>query len=380
MEIYYFETTNHKKDCGIFLSKKDFSTYLKANNMKILNYKIKNKNYKISNKELIEITDFLILLIESGIEFQESLDIIINQVQNKLVRSILYNIKINIDNGSSIYGAFNKYRKVFPDTYLTLIESGELTNNILENLKRAYENMQIVKSFNEKIKKALYYPIIVLFFMMVVFIFLFSYVLPNFEDFFDEIDLPEITRLLLYISHNFWYIFGGFLSVILVGVFSYRHLSPNQKFKFLFHIPIIKEILRQIMVINISQNIYILSKSRMNFNSIMERLIGKWEFADKYFMQAKHDIDNGQSCETAFKKIPFFNREEINLINIGEIRGDLPMSFERIFIITQKKLDDKLFKMSVIFQPIVIAILGIIIVGIMFAIYLPIFNLSESII
>lgn len=183
MRFYSFIFDGGKKMMLPFNNNYYFRDFLIERNLELISYKIILKRYKVSNKTLLEFTYNLISLLETNMNIILALELIISQ-EEKIFSAILWNIRKDIINGSSIYDAFSKYKEIFPNIYLNLISVGEKTNNINENFFKAYENLKFKEQLAEKIKEAIFYPAIISVFLFLLIIFVFSYVLPNFKSFF----------------------------------------------------------------------------------------------------------------------------------------------------------------------------------------------------
>ena len=220
----------------------DFFIYLKKNNLKLISYKIIYKKLHISDKEMLFFTQNLISLLESGLHIALALEII-KQQDNRFFSHIIENIKNDILNGEGIYNSFNKYNTIFSPTYLNLLHAGETTNHLIANLKRAHRNLSLITSLKNNIKKTIFYPAIVGFFIVLLLIFIFIFVLPDFESFFhgSQIELPFITKLMLQISNNFLTIGFTISLFILLLILLLHIISKETKEKIQFKIPIIKK-------------------------------------------------------------------------------------------------------------------------------------------
>lgn len=383
MKFYKVTTSYGKKFLLPFNNNYYFRDFLLEKNINISSYKVIFKNYKVSKKRLLDFTYNLLSLLETDMSIILGLDLILAQ-EERIFSIILWNIRKDIINGISIYESFKKYREIFPTIYLNLICIGEKSNNLIINLKKAYNNLKFEIRLSEKIKEALFYPAIISIFLFVLLIFIFSYVLPNFQNFFQgsDIELPEITKILLFISNNIWKILL-LVGIILVMIFLSLKFLPKELINILkYKTPILGFFIRNNIIINFSQNFSLMLDSKLD---ILDALLVLKRNFDYFFIKQKIDkiisnVRSGESVFHSFKEANIFSKEQLKIINIGEKTQNLSKAFEIIAIGEEKKLEKKLFKLTSLIQPILLSIMGIIVAVILLAIYLPIFNISNNII
>lgn len=385
MKIYRFKVYAKRKIQTLslpFNNNNAFFKHLKLNNLKLISYRVTHTNYQPGERDILLFTQHLISLLKSGLGITLSLEIIASQEKPEFAH-IIETIRKDIISGESIHSSFSQYREIFKDTYLNLLNAGEKSGNLSKNLNRIYENLKLITSFKEKIKKAIFYPAIVGFFIFLLLIFLFIFVLPDFEDFFADsgVELPFLTRVLLGISKNFLTILITTCTTILIITTIYKFLSVETKEKIKFNIPVLREILYRDLIINFTQNFFIMLESGMGVPESLEalKINCKYSFFRRYIESIQLSIRQGQNIRDSFESTNFFKEQHLKLITIGEQTGNLAHTFETISIATQKQLEEILFRITTLFQPVILTILGIIIGIIIIAIYLPVFNMSEII-
>lgn len=383
MKFYKVITLDGKRLLLPFNNNYYFRDFLLEKNISILSYKVIFKNYKISKKRLLDFTYNLLSLLETDMSIILSLDLILSQ-EDRIFSIILWNIKKDIINGFSIYESFKKYKEIFPSIYLNLICVGEKSNNLVKNLKKAYKNLKFQIKLSEKIKEAAFYPGIISIFLFGLLIFIFSYVLPNFQNFFQgsDIELPTITKVLLVISENIWKILS-IIWIISVLIFLFFKLLPKELLEVLkCKIPILRFFIRNNIIINFSQNFSLMLDSKLD---ILDALLVLKRNSDYLFIEQKiekiiSNVRSGESIFNSFKEANIFSKEQLKIINIGEKTQNLSKAFEIITVSEEKKLEKQLFKLTSLIQPILLSVMGVIVAVILLAIYLPIFNISNNII
>ena len=383
MKIFTYRVRKNNKNIvikQIFEKNSDFFHYISLNNIHPISYKISNKKIKIKTKKIIKFTDFFISLLESKINVVTALDIIISE-EKTIFGSILNNIKKDIMAGETLYNSFSKYREVFPENYLQLISAGEKSENLIKNLKKGIDNLKIIEGFKKKAMESLYYPLLLLSFIIILIIIIFLYVLPNFKNFFidSEIEIPTITKYCLMISDNLFKILTFFFGIFILIFIKIKYFTKNKKRYFRFKIPFIKNIFIDFILINIYQNFSILLESDLPIDVVFDTIKKNlhYPFLKREMEKIEVKIINGSSIYESFSCSKFFTKEDLKFIKIGEESDSLAVYFDKLSMLTQKKLKKQLLLISIYIQPVFLIFLGIIIGFILFAIYLPILNMGN---
>lgn len=384
MRFYEFiDKKNQKKFLLPFKNHNYFFEYLLDNGIKIQSYKVINKSYRLEKRKLMIFTYNLISLLENKIDIILSLELISKQ-EEKIFSTILWNIKKDIENGNSLHNSFKRYKEIFPTMYLNLLSIGEKTNQLVINLQRNYKSLKFQLELNEKIKKATFYPLIITFFLVCLLIFIFIFVVPNFEIFFEEseLELPTVTKIIIFISKHFFYILMVILSFLAIIFLVIRFISKEKKEIILFNIPVLKFFLRNQIKVDFSENFYLMLEANLNVIEALEILLenSKYIFLKKEITNIKESIMRGRDMYNSFKSTNILDYEDLKLLKIAEESQGLSKAFEIIAIIAQNKIEKKLFKITTLMQPVLLLILGIIVSTVLLAVYLPMFNISSSII
>lgn len=371
-----------RKMTADFLTFKDFKLYLQKNHFSLIKYKVEDINYRVSSTRILLFTQGLKNLLESGLTISESLEILLAQEENKKMAGIINNIFKQIITGSNIYSAFSNYSTIFGDTYLNLLLVGEESGNLTENLEKICHHINSKEKLKKKIKEALLYPIIVFLFVLMLLIFMFIFVFPNFILLFEEtnVQLPLLTRAIVFISkHTSHFIFLILLLLIFLSIF-FKSTTSNFK-NFSIKLPILKKILRKTSLIFFCENFAIMNEAGINLLTIFKILKSgnNYIFFNDELKKVESKLKLGYSLFESFASTKLFNEAQLKLINIGERSGNLSVIFNSIASSLREELDYYFFKLTTILQPLLLLILGVIVGVVLLSIYLPIFNISETI-
>lgn len=386
--IIKFKFQNNDKqivtETQTFENTRDFYSYLRKNKFTLINYKIIKKKFQVSSNDILLFTENFRNLLESGITITIALEILSEQEKNKDFSNIILKIRNSILSGCNLYTSFLEFNHIFGNGYLNLLAIGEETGSLTENLEKICENLILEKKIKSKIKEALFYPIIVLCFTILLILFMLIYVFPNFLQLFQNsnIELPFFTKILLNLSKNsFFIIFLLFFSISLITIFS-KYISQKTKEKIKLKLPLVKKIILKKSIIYFSNNFYITIDAGIGIISALELIkeTSPYFFIQQITTKIQIQIKNGKSIFDAFSNTSLFSPTQLKLIGIGEKTGTLPKAFKNIALTTQKDLEREIFHLIIFLEPILLLFLGIIIALLIIAIYIPIFNITDTII
>lgn len=331
---------------------------------------------KISNKQIYNFIYSLTLLLKNGINIVEALDILKEQEKNIEFSSIIKKISDGIKKGEGIFNSFSKYREIFGENMLSLVAVGEETRNLEKNLEYYLENMKLEESFKKKILETLIYPTIVILFTFIMVVFMVIFVLPNFIEIFNEssVSLPIPTKILMWVSENIYLILLCFIVIIFLSIFVLKKSEITS-------IPILKKYIKNIYTINICRNLSIMLKSgipMVNALLILEKTIGS-EIYRKQIRRISKELRQGSSIKKSFSRGEIFEESEIRLMEIGDKSREVANILEIIGELKFKNLENKIFRMLILVEPLLILGLGIVVGFVILAVYLPIFNITDTI-
>ena len=188
---------------------------------------MKNKKEKI-----LFFTNELAIMLKSGLTFTTAIEIILREEKDKNFKEVLKKIHKNLIAGKSIFESFKNFDKIFGNTYLYMLKIGEVSGSIAERLEDISKSLEFDLANQKKLGGILVYPIVVISLTLIIVTFLLTFILPNFITIFEEnqVELPLITRILLFISRNFHYILLFIIALILIIFFTNMYIN-NNKFK-----------------------------------------------------------------------------------------------------------------------------------------------------
>ena len=199
---------------GILVAKdeKELKNFLRKERLRLKEFFEIKENAKISKIEILNFTKEIIIMLESGISIIKVFEIQEGQYKSSF-KNILKEMRENLLNGDSIGEVFIKNKKVFGNFYVGMVNLGDISGNLVENLKKICEHLELELAVVKKLKEVAFYPCIVLTFSVLILTFLMIFVFPNFIKIFEEskTELPLLTRILIKVSENFY----GIISIII---------------------------------------------------------------------------------------------------------------------------------------------------------------------
>lgn len=349
-----------------------------ANLLKALTYK-----KKVTLPELVVFTTQFASLLRSGIILTEALTTLAQQTDNPYFKEVIRDVRINIDAGESLSEALSKYPKVFPQIYINLVRTGEITGNLDIMLERLAKYFDEQHELREKIKSSLAYPTIVIISAIAVVIFLLTFVVPVFQKIYGRtnVPLPLPTRILISIS-NFMknYILIIFLFIILIFILI-KILLTNPKIKRWWdenklRIPKIGKIWKQIILVRFSSTFNTLISSGILIThslEILQDVVGNLYFAE-HLREINRGIMEGGSL-SELMRAEIFTPMLVRMIGVGERTGRVDAMLEEFSRFSQRELDNQTKRLTSIIEPMITLGLAGVVFFIALSMYLPMFNM-----
>ena len=343
---------------------------------------------RISDKKLNLLFYELNLMLQANININDALDILIKNKKDKNILEFLKAIKYSLSNGKSISENLDNFK--LNHIVLSFLEISQTYGNLASNMKALsqllIEDAEIKKSFI----KAISYPIILIISFFISLISIFTFVIPKFKMIFEQSEnqLPLATEILLktqYILENYSYLIFLFLLVVtLAGVTFYKY---NKNFEYFIHkllaekIFVIKDVYLNMQLYKLFLVIDIMLKSNYEFHKAF--ISSKILLKNKYLLDKIALIDNllqnGKSINDSFLQTEIFDDIVLNLINTGEISNSLGITIDEIRKIYKNRFYDKMNLLTSLIQPIFLVVIMGLILWIVLAIFMPIWNMGTMI-
>lgn len=323
------------------------------------------KNYSITSKQMKNICSILYLYINAGISINEAVKNIYIKMKNRQVRQIFQEIYKDIVMGNGIYNSFSKFKNNFPSIFLILLKAGEKSGNlekVFKELETYFHNKCI---FIRKLQSNLSYPIMLIVFMKIVFLFILGKVMPQFSALINTSEM-NFTGRTAFIKEVSIFVGENFIPIIIFDFVVHMILILYLKTtKIYANFPIIKEYYKRIELIYFFKSFNILYRSGITVEEtlgILEKTILNKELRKKVY-EIKKYICSGYGIYESFKLVDMIDDFSEDMIYFGEKTGDLEKSLSLIEENMKNSVEKKLTQMLRFAEPIIIAIMGIFIIA-----------------
>ena len=327
----------------------------------------------------------LATLLRAGMPLLNAITDIIDQIENKHFRNVVADIKEKLEEGSSFSKALSRHGGIFSDMYVNMVRVGEnlgSLDHVVERLAEMEEKRNILKS---KVQAALYYPLFMLIFAMVVVIFLLVNVIPAIAEIFrdQQQDLPLPTEIVMGLSSflsKFWFLLP---LVLLGGYYAFHRYSAtvNGRRKIdriKLNIPVFKTLYHKMIVLRFTQNLGVLLTNRVDIIKsfeIVQKIVGNTIVEEK-ITEATKKIKEGSSVAQSLKTSDFLPRMVLGMISAGEASDNLDNMLVNIGNVYETELDLTVSSLTSLIEPLIIIFMGVVIGMIVLSVMLPIMEMN----
>ncbi|WP_455234049.1 type II secretion system inner membrane protein GspF [Thiogranum longum] len=340
----------------------------------------------ISATDLALVTRQLATLVRSGLPLEECLQAASQQSEKARLKSLLLAVRARVMEGHTLATGLGDFPHVFPELYRTTVSAGEQSGHLEVVLERLADYTESRQQMQQKIQLALFYPALLTLVAVAVVIGLMTYVVPQVVQVFENIgqELPWLTRTLISMS-DFMRSYGILMVVILAligGAVAWvlRKKGPKRRFhKFLLRLPLIGRLERGVNSGRFARTFSIVTASGV---PVLEGLRIASEVMSNVPMreaveEATRKVREGASIYAALEKSGYFPPMTVHLIGSGEASGKLEEMLERAAVNQEREIETLISAVMGLFEPILILVMGAVVLIIVLAILLPIFNLNQ---
>tara|TARA_B100000945_G_scaffold52316_1_gene37836 strand:+ start:82 stop:1320 length:1239 start_codon:yes stop_codon:yes gene_type:complete len=358
--------------------------------------KSKSKGSSLFGKKKVKVEDILIFskqfatMVKAGLPILQTLAMLRDQLEGPAIKEIVEDIRKSLEGGVTLSKCFEKYPKQFDNVYVNLIRAGEASGKLDVFLLKIVDDLEKKEKIKKKIKSALMYPSIMFTVAITVSAFMLIKVVPVFANMYDGmgIALPKPTAVIMSMS-NFLRGTGGLIMLLsLVGGYgAFKYLTTkNEAIKYRWHkqvlkLPVFGDLILKSMLAQISLIMGNLSAAGVNLLESIEiaKSVSKNVVVTEALENVKKGVFSGDTLTKLFLKEPLFPPTFSQLISVGEQTGQLDEMFNSVAVYYEAEFDQAVDNMSSLIEPIMIVFMGLMIGGLMIAMYSPIFNVGALI-
>ncbi|WP_296946325.1 type II secretion system F family protein [uncultured Massilia sp.] len=357
----------------------------------IMMTKVKKKAYrsgkKIQDKDLTLFTRQLATMMKAGVPLLQSFDIVGKGHANPSMSKLIMDLRADIETGTSLNNAFRKYPLYFDPLFCNLVGAGEQAGILEDLLTRLAIYKEKTLAMKSKIKSALMYPCTILSVAFLVTAVIMIWVVPAFKSVFSSFgaDLPAPTLIVMSMSDfvvEWWYIIFGTLFASLYFFFQSwrRSLKVQQAMdRFLLRVPIFGEVVRKATIARWTRTLSTMFAAGVPLVEALDSVGGA--SGNAVYLEATRKIQNevstGTSLTVAMQNVNVFPNMVTQMVSIGEESGALDGMLGKVADFYEEEVDDAVAALSSLMEPLIMVILGVLIGGLVVAMYLPIFKLGS---
>jgi type IV pilus assembly protein PilC len=342
---------------------------------------------KITEQDITFFTRQLATMMKAGVPLLQAFDIVAKGHSNPSVTRLLLEIKTEVETGSSLAQAFRKYPLYFDNLFCNLVGAGEqagILDALLDRLAMYKEKMLAIRG---KIKKALFYPVSILVVAFVVTAVIMIFVIPQFKELFQGFgaNLPAPTLVVMQISEifvSYWYIiFGGIFGA---GWLFMNALKRSEAMQFamdrlMLKAPVVGDMVRKATIARWTRTLSTMFAAGVPLVEALDSVAGA--AGNRIYYQAtkkiQAEVSTGSSLTVSMQNAGVFPNMVLQMCAIGEESGSLDAMLGKVADFFEREVDDAVDALSSLMEPLIMAVLGVIIGGLVIAMYLPIFKMGQ---
>jgi type IV pilus assembly protein PilC len=345
------------------------------------------KKGKITDKDITLFTRQLATMMKAGVPLLQAFDIVGKGHSNPAVAKLLGDIKADVETGSSLSASFRKYPLYFDALFCNLVGAGEqagILDTLLDRLATYKEKIMAIKG---KIKSALVYPISILVVAFVITAVIMIFVIPAFKDLFSSFgaDLPTPTLIVMAISDIFvtwwWAIFGSIGGALWFFFYTWKRSEKMQGTmdRLMLKLPVVGEIIKKATIARFTRTLATMFSAGVPLVEALDSVAGA--SGNRVYYDAtkriQSEISTGTSLTVAMQNANVFPNMVMQMTAIGEESGALDSMLSKVADFYEGEVDDAVGAMSSLMEPVIMVVLGVLIGGLVVAMYLPIFKMGQ---
>ncbi len=341
---------------------------------------------KVKLEDIVIFSRQLATMVDSGIPLVQAMDILCEQIEEPNFKNVIATIRDDIEVGSSFSEALLKHPAVFSPLYINMVKAGESSGALDDILDRLASYLEKANTLQRKVKSSLIYPAVVIAMAFLITLVMLLKVIPTFKGIFGMLGgtLPLPTRVLILISDTLRDMFLYVVSVTGVALFLLRKYMQTPQGKAMFDrtilkLPVIGQLLRKVAVAKFTRTLATLVKSGVPILVSLE-IVGKTSgntVIEKALDDIRRSIKEGENIANPLAKSGVFPPMVVRMISVGEQTGELEKMLGKIADFYDDQVDAAVSGLTSLIEPLIIAFLGIVIGGIVIAMFLPVFKMTE---
>jgi type IV pilus assembly protein PilC len=342
---------------------------------------------KITPKDIAIFTRQLATMISAGVPLVQSFEIVGRGHENPSMQDLILKVKADVEAGNNLGDALGKHPVYFDELYVNLVRAGEAAGILETLLQKVATYKEKTEAIKAKIKKALTYPVAIMVVAFIVTAILMIFVIPQFSEMFKGFgaDLPALTQVVINLSNFFvaywWAIFGGLIGAVVALIQARKRSRAFNHFldRMLLQVPVFGQIVNKAAIARYARTLSTMFAAGVPLVEAMQSVAGAsgniiYETA---ILRMRDEIATGTQLQAAMREAQLFPNMVVQMTAIGEESGSLDSMLAKVADFFEAEVDDAVDNLSALMEPMIMAVLGVLIGGLVVAMYLPIFKMGE---
>ncbi len=339
---------------------------------------------KVKDKEMAIFTRQFSTMVDAGLPLVQCLTILAEQSESQTLRTVTSKVAGGVEAGSTLADALRRHPKTFDELYVNLVEVGEAGGILDTVLQRLSVYIEKAAALKRKVKSAMIYPLTIVGVAFIVVLFMLTFVIPTFAKMFTSMgaDLPLPTLIVVRLSDlatRFWWLIIGAVIGIVVGIRAYYKTEGGRSLidALVLKLPVFGTLIRKVAVARftrtlgtlVSSGVPILEGLRITARTAGNRVV------ERAVLETRASVTAGKTLAEPLKASTVFPPMVVQMISVGEQTGALDAMLNKIADFYDDEVDTAVSALTALLEPLMIVFLGVVIGGLVIAMYLPIFRL-----
>ena len=344
---------------------------------------------RITPKDIAVFSRQIATMMKSGVPIVQSLEIIGNGQKNPRMKNLVDSVRGDIEGGASIFEAMSRHPVQFDELYRNLVKAGEsagVLEVVLDTIATYKENIETLKG---KIKKAMFYPMMVMAVAIIVSAIMLVYVVPQFESVFKNFgaELPAFTQLIVSMSRfmvEWWFaVLITAIASFVAFFFIYKRSPAFQHFldKVILKIPVVGAIMHNSAIARFARTLAVTFKAGVPLVEALDSVAGATgnSVYENAVYRIRDDVSVGYQVNLAMKQVNLFPHMVVQMAAIGEEAGALDTMLFKVADFYEQEVNNAVDALASLLEPMIMVIIGVLVGGMVIGMYLPIFKLASTI-
>ncbi len=342
---------------------------------------------RTSRKDIVLFSRQLSIMFKSKVSLSETLRTLASQTKNPDFKEKLLTLVENVEGGTSLSQALKNYPKLFSPFYVAMVKSGEVSGNFSDVLNYLANHLEKEYHFLSKIRGAMIYPAMIVFVVLIVLALMMFFVIPNLMKLMEETqqELPFITKVVMglsvFLKHWGWLVLAGLVGLIFLGLQYYKTSAGKKRLdRLVLRLPLIGDFLKMLYLSRFASNLSTLISGGLPIARALKitgNIIGNSVYKD-IILKSQEGVRRGVPISSILEKYPqAFPAMFCQMTLVGEKTGTLDKTLMDVVSFYQKETDRRIDILLSILEPLLIIFLGLVVVGLMAAVLLPLYSMMS---